>query len=110
MQQNLRGADLGARAGVSVRTVTRAEAGENTSLESLVKILRALGRLDALDNHLLMGDYNGNLHSFKMRRNGRRVKKERTIYSTGGILDVAKGPGGWPYFMTSSGMFRIVKK
>lgn len=68
------------------------------------------GRLDALDNHLLMGDYNGNLHSFKMRRNGTRVKKERTIYSTGGILDVAKGPGGWPYFMTSSGMFRIVKK
>lgn len=52
LQQNLRAADLGARAGVSARTVSRAEAGENTSLESLVKILRALGRLDVLDAFL----------------------------------------------------------
>lgn len=39
-------------AGVGERTVRRAEGGANTSLESLVKILRALGRLDAFDAFL----------------------------------------------------------
>lgn len=67
------------------------------------------GRLDAFDNQLLMGDFDGNLRRFKMKNNGTRVKTEHIVYTTSGITDVSKGPGGWPYFMTSSGIFRIVK-
>jgi transcriptional regulator with XRE-family HTH domain len=43
---------LAALAGVGERTVRRAEAGDNTSLESLVRILRALSRLDAFESFI----------------------------------------------------------
>ena len=52
LRQNMTVAETAARAGVGSRTLNRAEAGENTSLESLVKVLRALGRLEALDAFL----------------------------------------------------------
>jgi transcriptional regulator with XRE-family HTH domain len=39
-------------AGVGERTVRRAESGDNTSLESLVRILRALGRLSAFESFI----------------------------------------------------------
>lgn len=54
LQQNRTVEELAAAAGVSARTVRRAEAGENPTLESIVRILRALGRLDALDAFLPM--------------------------------------------------------
>ena len=44
------------RAGVGINTVRRLERGQNSSLESLVRILRALGRLQALDALLDGGD------------------------------------------------------
>ncbi len=68
------------------------------------------GRLDMLNNELLMGDFHGDLHAFKFKNNGTAVKKERIVYRTSGITDVSKGPGGWPYFMTTDGIFRIVKR
>ncbi|HET8769929.1 MAG TPA: helix-turn-helix domain-containing protein [Gemmatimonadaceae bacterium] len=49
LQENQSVSDLAERAGVGERTIGRVEAGENTSLESLVKILRALGRLDGFE-------------------------------------------------------------
>lgn len=52
LQQNRTAAELAAEAGVGVRTLLRAESGENTSLETLVKVVRALGRLDAFDEFL----------------------------------------------------------
>jgi transcriptional regulator with XRE-family HTH domain len=52
LQQNLTQADLAAAAGVGHATVKRAEAGESARLETIVKILRALGRLEALDSFL----------------------------------------------------------
>ncbi|HEX9692581.1 MAG TPA: helix-turn-helix transcriptional regulator [Gemmatimonadales bacterium] len=45
-------ADVAARAGVNRNTVLAAEAGRNPRLGTLVAILRALGRLDALDGFL----------------------------------------------------------
>lgn len=42
-------AELADRAGVSVETVRKLEDGRNVSLTTLVKVLRALGRLDAFD-------------------------------------------------------------
>lgn len=52
LQQNVTQADLAQRAGVGHATVKRAEAGENTRLETVVKILRALGRVEALEGFL----------------------------------------------------------
>lgn len=43
------------RAGVGTNTVRRLEAGRNSSLESLIRVLRANGRLQVLDG-LLSGD------------------------------------------------------
>jgi transcriptional regulator with XRE-family HTH domain len=52
LQQNVTQADLAEKAGVGHATVKRAEAGENIRLETIVKILRALGRVEALDSFL----------------------------------------------------------
>ena len=52
LQQNLTVADLARRAGVGARTLSRAELGDNTNLETIIRVLRALGRLDALDAFL----------------------------------------------------------
>ena len=52
LQQNRTVAEVAASAGLGPRTVDRAEAGENPTLASLIQILRALGRLDALDSFL----------------------------------------------------------
>ena len=49
LQQNVTIADLATRAGIGSATATRAETGRNTSIETIVRMLRALGRLDALD-------------------------------------------------------------
>lgn len=49
LQQNQTVEQLAREAGIASRTINRAEAGQNTSLETVVKLLRALGRLDALD-------------------------------------------------------------
>ncbi len=52
LQQSVTQAKLAETAGVGHATVKRAEAGENIRLETIVKILRALGRVEALDSFL----------------------------------------------------------
>lgn len=52
LQQNITVEDLASASGVSERTINRAEAGDNATLATVVKLLRALGRLDALDTFL----------------------------------------------------------
>jgi transcriptional regulator with XRE-family HTH domain len=52
LQRNARVEDLAADSGVSARTITRIEAGKSVGTENLVRVLRALGRLQALDAFL----------------------------------------------------------
>lgn len=52
LQQNRTAADVAGDAGINARTLERAEAGQNPRLATVVQILRALGRLDALDAFL----------------------------------------------------------
>ena len=52
LQQNVTQADLAEAAGVGQATVKRAEAGESVRLDTIVRILRALGRVEALDSFL----------------------------------------------------------
>ncbi|MDE2761160.1 MAG: helix-turn-helix transcriptional regulator [Gemmatimonadota bacterium] len=49
LQQNRRVTDLAADAGVSPRTIDRLEAGRNVGTENLVRVMRALGRLQAFE-------------------------------------------------------------
>lgn len=46
LQMNLAQADLATRAGVNRTTIRDIEAGKNSQLSTLVKLLRALGRLE----------------------------------------------------------------
>ncbi|MGE5092531.1 MAG: helix-turn-helix domain-containing protein [Bacillota bacterium] len=52
LQQNRTLVEVAASAGVGVRTAKRAEAGERPTLETVVRLLRALGRLDTLNAFL----------------------------------------------------------
>lgn len=52
LQQNRTLDEIARDGGLGRATVARAEAGKNPSLDSLVRILRALGRLEALDDFL----------------------------------------------------------
>lgn len=48
LNRNLRQAELAENAGVSLRTVQNAEAGQSCSLETFIRLLRALGELEGL--------------------------------------------------------------
>ena len=52
LQQNLLAARVATVAGVNQKTLERAENGGNATFETVVKILRALNRVDALDEFL----------------------------------------------------------
>jgi transcriptional regulator with XRE-family HTH domain len=49
LAQNVSQAALAAEAGVSRRTITRLEAGQGVSLDTLIRVLRALGLADRLE-------------------------------------------------------------
>jgi len=52
LNKNLTQASLAEMAGLSVRTVRYFEAGRQTTVETLIRVLRALGKLDTLDSLL----------------------------------------------------------
>ncbi len=49
LNRNVSQEELSERSGVSTRTISQIESGGNTSLETLIKLMRALGVLDRLD-------------------------------------------------------------
>ena len=67
------------------------------------------GRLKSLAGSLYVGSFDGDLHRLFMNTKGTRVKEDRVVHSvSAGIVDVAKGPGGWLYFMTPGAIYRVV--
>jgi glucose/arabinose dehydrogenase len=68
------------------------------------------GRMKTLSGDLYVGDYaTGRLHRIVMNDRGTRLRRDRIVYdSSTSIVDVAKGPGGWLYFMTPNAIFRVV--
>ena len=67
------------------------------------------GRINRLDGTLLMSDYNeGDLHSWELNAAGTELTEEYRFHETNSsLMDVAKGPGGWVYFLTSTAIKRI---
>lgn len=52
VQANLTQGEVASRQSLNVKTVSRAESGEDPRLSTLISILRALGRVQALDAFL----------------------------------------------------------
>ncbi len=52
LQQNLPMEEVASRAGLNRNTVSNAEAGRDPRLSTVVRILRVLGQLEALENFL----------------------------------------------------------
>ena len=52
LQQNLSVRDVATRAGLNRNTVVNAEAGKNPRLETVLRLLRVYGRVEALDAFL----------------------------------------------------------
>lgn len=70
------------------------------------------GRLEAFEPGLYFGDFNfGKIHFLDMSADGTQVlngDRGQVVYDgRAPIIDVAKGPGGWFYFLTPSAIKRI---
>ena len=79
LQQNRRTRDLAADAGVSPRTIDRLEAGRNIGTENLVRVMRALGRLQAFEALVPVPEvspYEVERLKGKVRRRASRGKRE----------------------------------
>lgn len=61
---------------------------------------------------LLGADYGtGRLHRFVLNDRGSQVKRDQIIYNGDApLLDVAQGPGGWLYFITTDAIMRVVQR
>jgi glucose/arabinose dehydrogenase len=68
------------------------------------------GTIAALRGSIYMGDFNtGTLRRITLNAAGTAVRTISITYRAGtGILDVSSGPGGWLYFATQNGIYRIV--
>ncbi|MDO9475200.1 MAG: helix-turn-helix transcriptional regulator [Pseudohongiella sp.] len=49
LQQNITQAELAEKSGIAVRTLRRLEAGRGGSIDTLIRLLQALGQADLLD-------------------------------------------------------------
>jgi aldose sugar dehydrogenase len=69
------------------------------------------GAFGAMSGSLYVGAFGTNdLWRFNLNKRGTRVKNANATHTApDGIVDVAKGPGGWLYYMTADGIRRIVK-
>jgi hypothetical protein len=60
---------------------------------------------------MYVGSYgDGKLHRLVLNDRRTRLRHDRVIYqSDESIVDVSTGPGGWLYFLTPNGIFRVIK-
>lgn len=53
LEQNVKQKELAEKAGLSMFSISQMETGHNTSIQSIIQVLRALGRMDMLDAFIL---------------------------------------------------------
>jgi hypothetical protein len=68
------------------------------------------GTIVALRGSIYLGDYNtGTLRRITLNAAGTAIRSIVVTYqASGGIIDVSSGPGGWLYFATQTGIYRII--
>lgn len=89
LEANITQAELASKAGVSLITVKRAESAKgNITLMTLIALLRALGRLDHLDNFLPLPA----LSPLQLKASGGRRRQRAS-----GRDDVNEPDAGWKW-------------
>lgn len=53
LKQNIKQKELAKRAGLSMFSISQMETGHNTSMQSIIQVLRALNRMDMLDAFII---------------------------------------------------------
>jgi glucose/arabinose dehydrogenase len=68
------------------------------------------GTIVALRGSIYLGDFNtGTLRRITLNAAGTAIRSIVVTYqASGGIIDVSSGPGGWLYFATQTGIYRII--
>lgn len=77
LQKNLTQVDLATATGLNQKTVSHAEAGKDPRLSTLIRILRALGRIEALDAFLPKPGISPLMLAKMAGRERRRARKPR---------------------------------
>ena len=86
LRQNISRQDLSAASGVSVSSIARMEDGEIKSFDSLIRVLRTLGKLDVLaplvdEEEMSPNEYFKMMHSSQPRQRRRasrsKIEKQR---------------------------------
>lgn len=53
LEQNIKQKELAEKSGLSMFSISQMETGHNTSVQSVIQVLRALGRMDMLDAFII---------------------------------------------------------
>jgi transcriptional regulator with XRE-family HTH domain len=92
LERNLSQRQLGAEAGVERKAVQRLEGGEEVKLTTLIRVLRALGLLDAID-HLVPEPQASPIQLLELRgRSRRRATGVRRTRAEGDTVDREDSP------------------
>jgi len=106
LQQNIPVAELARRAGLSKTTLTKMETGADFRLGTLLAVLRALGRLDALDA-LLPSPLVSPLHQVREGAGPVRQRASRKRAEPGAAPSPAAGSPAAPVFPPGTDIARI---
>lgn len=77
LQKNLTQEELAAATGLNQKTISHAEAGKDPRLSTIIRILRALGRIEALDAFLPKPGVSPLILARMAGRERRRARKSR---------------------------------
>lgn len=77
LQKNLTQEELAAATGLNQKTISHAEAGKDPRLSTIIRILRALGRIEALDAFLPKPGVSPLMLARMAGRERRRARKSR---------------------------------
>lgn len=77
LQKNLTQEELATAAGLNQKTISHAEAGKDPRLSTIIRILRALGRIEALDAFLPKPGISPLMLAKMAGRERRRARKPR---------------------------------
>ncbi len=101
LEQNLKQKELAEKSGLSMFSISQMETGHNTSVQSLVQVLKALDRLDMIEPFLKAKEIDPQaLAKFIQSQQSQRKRVSRTVADTEipTIGDEFQRPAVKPYF------------
>jgi len=101
LEQNMKQKELAEKSGLSMFSISQMETGHNTSVQSLVQVLRALGRLDMIEPFLKAKEIDPQtLAKFIQSQQSQRKRVSRNVADneTPAIGGEFQRPAVKPYF------------